>query len=336
MTIPGKRSSFQFFLAILLCCLWHAASAAQSLRGVNLAGAAYSPSALPGIDGTDYVYPNDKEIRYFTAKGMNVFRLSLLWERLQPNLNGGLDPHQLARLAHFITAAEAHGASVIIDVHNYGIYRGQQIGQGDVTGAAFANLWGRLAVRFGGDDRVLFGLMNEPKLAQPSNWASAVQQAVTAIRATKARNLILVSGTNWDSAQGFPSVSGASFAGLTDPQHRLIFEVHEYFNADGSGMDDHCVPADEAVARLAPFTQWLRAGHHQGFLGEFGLSRRPECLAVLNQVVLYLHANADVWRGWTYWAAGPAWGDYMFTLEPDHDADRPQMRVLEKYLGSNG
>jgi endoglucanase len=336
LTLTGKRSGSRLLLAILRCCLWHATSAAQSLRGVNLAGAAYSPGVLPGVDGTDYVYPDKGEIAYFTAKGMNVFRISVLWERLQPNLNGDLDPGQLALLEGFIAVAEAHGASVIIDVHNYGIYRGQQIGQGDVTDAAFANLWARLAVRFGQDDHVLFGLMNEPKLTQPSDWAAAVQQAVTAIRATGARNPVLVPGIDWDSAQGFPTDSGSSFGSLADPQHHLVFEVHEYFDADSSGTHDGCVTASAAIARLAPFTQWLRAEHQQGFLGEFGVSRRPECLAVLDHVVLYLHANADVWRGWTYWAAGPLWGDYRFTLEPDNGADRPQMRVLEKHLGEKG
>ncbi|HIB99683.1 TPA: glycoside hydrolase family 5 protein, partial [Candidatus Poribacteria bacterium] len=44
--------------------------------------------------------------------------------------------------------------------------------------------------------------------------------------------------------------------------------------------------------------------------------------------------NTDVWLGWTYWAAGPWWGDYMFSIEPKIGEDRPQMVILEKHIGN--
>jgi endoglucanase len=329
----GRALVFAGTICILLCFLnVRGAADAQTLQGVNLAGAAFSPNALPGHYGYDFIYPNDGELTYFTAHGMNVFRLSVLWERLQPALNGPLDPAELARLTNFIADAQSHGASVVIDIHNYGFYRGVLIGQGDVSSAEFADLWARLGQQFGGDDHVLFGLMNEPKQPQPADWAAIVQQAVLAIRATGAQNQILLPGIDWDSAQGFADISGASLGGIADSKGRLVFEVHEYFDADSSGTSDRCIDPDAAVARLAPFTRWLRSGRHQGFLGEFGVSRRPECLAVLDRVTAYLKSNADVWLGWTYWAAGPIWGDYMFTLEPKGGVDRPQMKILEKYL----
>ena len=95
-------------------------AAAQTLKGVNLAGAAYSPAKLPGIYGQDFVYPTDREMKYFAEKGMNVFRISVLWERLQPTLGGNLDMTELARLSDLIDQAEQLHASVIINIHNYG------------------------------------------------------------------------------------------------------------------------------------------------------------------------------------------------------------------------
>jgi endoglucanase len=309
---------------------------AKTLRGVNLAGAAFSANALPGVYGQDFIYPNDQEVAYYTLHGMNVFRLSLLWERLQPVLGGPLDPAELGRLKNFIASAEADRASVIIDIHDYGMYRGMLIGQAGVSSADFADLWALLARQFGQDGHVLFGLMNEPKQQDAANWQSIVQNAVDAIRANGARNRILVSGIGWDSAQGFAATSGATLGHVTDPDHNLVFEAHEYFDADGSGTSDQCIAPDAAIARLAPFTQWLKAQHRLGFLGEFGVSRRPECLAVLDRITAYLSANADVWSGWTYWAGGPIWGDYMFTLEPLNGVDRPQMKVLQTFLGPAG
>lgn len=47
-----------------------------------------------------------------------------------------------------------------------------------------------------------------------------------------------------------------------------------------------------------------------------------------------MNTNADVWLGWTYWAAGPWWGDYMYTLEPSDGKDRPQMGIISKYLAN--
>jgi endoglucanase len=321
----------------LACCAWlifgvSANVDAQSLLGVNLAGAAFSPNALPGIYGQDFVYPTGQEISYFTAHGMNVFRLSLLWERLQPRLQGPLDPAELTRLTTFIANAEAHSAAVIIDIHNYGMYRGTLIGDPGVKSADFADLWARLAQQFGGDDHILFGLMNEPKQPDAAAWQAIVQNAINAIRATGARNRILVPGIGWDSAQGFANMSASTLGHLTDPKHHIVYEVHQYFDADSSGTSDDCIAPEAAIARLSPFTEWLKSEHQSGFLGEFGVSRRPECLAVLARVTAYLAANADVWSGWTYWAAGPVWGDYMFTLEPASGIDRPQIKILRKYL----
>jgi endoglucanase len=48
-------------------------------------------------------------------------------------------------------------------------------------------------------------------------------------------------------------------------------------------------------------------------------------------MVAYLENNGDVWRGWTYWAAGPWWGDSN-SLEPQNGRDKPQMDILERYL----
>ena len=189
-----------------------------------------------------------------------------------------------------------------------------------------------MAEIFKSDPRVLFGLMNEPQQRDAEAWVGIEQLALDAIRRTGARNLVLASGIGWDGAHDFATVNGAAFGHLHDPARHIVVEVHQYFDRDSSGTHDDCTSPDAAVARLAGFTTWARAAHRHAVLGEFGVSRKPECLAVLNSVMSFLAANGDVWRGWTYWAAGPLWGNYMFTLEPDHGSDRPQMRVLAPFL----
>jgi endoglucanase len=319
--------------AVLLIASCHLAGA-QSYKGVNLAGAAFSPTVIPGIYGQNFLFPSPGEITYFTANGMNIFRLSVLWERLQPRLNGPLDGDELSCLTAFIATANASHAAVIIDIHNYGQYDDIPIGQGPVASTAFANLWTRLAIVFGRNEGVLFGLMNEPQITDIGSWKMTLQSAIDAIRKAGAGNQILVSGTQWDSAAGFPTVSGAALLTLKDPKHRLLFEVHQYFDRDSSGTQASCISPSQSVQRLAPFTQWLRENRQRGFLGEFGVSPQPQCLAVLDGVLSYLKTNEDVWSGWTYWAAGPLWGNYMFSIEPGAGAPHPQMQILDKYLST--
>ena len=47
----------------------------------------------------------------------------------------------------------------------------------------------------------------------------------------------------------------------------------------------------------------------------------------------YIEANRDVWLGWAWWAAGPWWGEYYYSLQPKDGQDKPQMKVLERSLG---
>ncbi|GBQ45385.1 glycoside hydrolase family 5 protein [Komagataeibacter sucrofermentans] len=307
-------------------------AAAQTYRGVNLAGAAYSSNKLPGRYGYDYLYPKPAEVDYFTQAGMNTFRLSVLWERLQPTLSGPLDEKELQRVSQFIAYAQAHNASTVLDIHNYGRYRGQEVGSPDVPDAAFADLWARLAQAFGNNTHVLFGLMNEPQQHAADDWKSAVQAAIDAIRKAGGHNLILVPGIGWDGAHSFTKLNASALSQLHDPDNKLLYEVHEYFDTDASGTKPGCIAPDRAVDRLRGFTDWLHANHARGFLGEFGVSRQPECVKLLDPVLSHLRDNADVWAGWTYWAAGPLWGNYMFTLEPDHGTDRPQMTAIRPFL----
>ena len=71
--------------------------------------------ALPGNNGSDYVYPNPDSSAYFIGKGMTTFRLPFRWERLQRSLNGGLDSTELGRLRNTVNGITGRGAAVILD-----------------------------------------------------------------------------------------------------------------------------------------------------------------------------------------------------------------------------
>ena len=86
---------------------------AQNYVGVNLSGAEFGESQLPGTYGPNYIYPSAAEIDYYVEKGMNLFRVPFRWERLQRSLSAPLDATESARLQSVVNYATAQGAHVI-------------------------------------------------------------------------------------------------------------------------------------------------------------------------------------------------------------------------------
>jgi endoglucanase len=275
---------------------------------------------------------------YFLSKGMNVFRIPFRWERIQPRPFDDLESADMDQLDKAIAFATSNGAFVILDPHNYGRYKGQLIGSEATPVAAFADLWRRLSERYRGNQRVIFGLMNEPFGMPPLNWLSTANTTIAAIRATGATNLILVPGSHHSSAHNwFKPKDGPSNAmvmgGVRDRANNFAIEIHQYFDGDLSGTRSHCPDPDIGVRVLAPVTQWLRERNLRGFLGEFGASAEPGCLEAIDNTLQLLNQKSDSWMGWAWWSAGPRWPkDYPFLIEPSAGRDKPQMSVLMRYL----
>lgn len=305
------------------------------LLGVNLAGGEFGEN-IPGNYEFDYIYPTKGEIDYFLESGMNTFRIPFLWERLQQKLNANFDPIETERLETLVQYAVDKGAYVILDPHNYARYHGQIIGQSGVSTQAFADFWRRLALLFP-DERIIFGLMNEPHTMETEIWLRNANAAILAIRGTGANNLILVPGNGWSNAfswhdNWYGSSNSEVMLDVSDPGNNYAFEVHQYLDADSSGKSEACPRTDLGPVRLAEFTNWLSQNGQRGFLGEFGVGPNEPCYQALDSLLSHLEEHDDVWIGWTYWAAGPWWGDYMFSIEPQNGEDRPQMKILKQYL----
>ncbi|ACA15596.1 Cellulase [Methylobacterium sp. 4-46] len=309
-----------------------------SLLGVNLAGADFAAGALPGRLGTDYTYPTAQEIDYYASKNLNVIRLPFLWERLQPVQGGPLSAAELAQIDAVVSAATAKGMKVILDPHDYGAGYGHLIGSPETPDSAFADFWGKLAGHFSANPNLIFGLMNEPYAQSATQWLGSANAAIAAIRAAGATSQeILVPGSYWDGAHSWVSSDNDTVigTGIVDPAGNYAFEVHQYLDADSSGTQAGVASPTVGVERLTAITQWATQTNSRLFLGEFGVASDPTSLQALDSMLAYMDRHA-VWQGATYWAAGPWWGDYMFSIEPTglgtaQVTDRPQMDVLEKY-----
>ncbi|MET1022970.1 MAG: glycoside hydrolase family 5 protein [Pseudoxanthomonas sp.] len=341
-TLTASLSALAVVIALACSPTAHAQSTLK-YAGVNLAGAEFNASKKPGTLYKDYMYASDADFAYFADQGMNVIRLPFLWERLQPSAGATLDVAQLAQIRTAVTRARNHGLKIILDPHNYATYNGQKIGSAAVPDTVFADLWRQLGAAFANDDAVIFGLMNEPSGIDSMTWARAAQAGIDAIRTTGAGNLILVPGVAWTGAHSWNSASagggvsnGTALASLTDPADNLSFEVHQYLDKDYSGTSATCVSETIGADKLKGFTDWLRANGKTGFLGEFGASSNATCMVALDNMLAYIEANADVWTGWTYWAAGAWWNTaYSFSVQPDKSgAAKPQMPLLSLHANA--
>ncbi len=301
-------------------------------RGINLSGAEYGEKG--GTIGKDYIYPSEATIAYFAAKGMNSIRLPIKWERLQPLLNQRLDADEMDRLRASVLSIRRAGLTVILDPHNYGYYDKQQIGSPAVPNSAFADFWARLAVEFAGQPDIVFGLMNEPYDVTAPAWLEASNQAIAAIRAVKANNLILVPGTIWTGAHSWEKdIAGGSNAtvmlGIRDSGNNFAYEFHQYLDSNYSGTHSACDRNEDARQALVKVSAWLRKNGKRGYLGEFGGSKQQACITGLSALTETVAEDSDVWIGWAYWAAGEWWPeDEALNIQPRKGQDRPQLAAL--------
>ncbi len=310
----------------------------SNLIGANLSGAEYNGGKYPAVYGRDYIYPTNADVLYMKKLGFNVIRLPFLWERIQPELFGDLNRTELGLLNAAVSLINQNGMSVILDIHNYGSYKGKVLGSTGLPDAALADLWKRLAMTYVNNSLVIFGLMNEPVGMSLTQWSDIAHQSVKAIRTTGAKNLILVPGGNWSGAHGWlfesNGVSNAkALSDLAKADDKLVFEVHQYFDSDYSGTHDTCVPGDKVHLIFSNLTDWARTNRVRFFLGEFGVPKNDQCLAILDESVAYLNRNADVWTGWTYFSGGTWFGNHPYTLQPAQ-GESPQAKILAKHANA--
>jgi len=92
---------------------------------------------------------------------------------------------------------------------------------------------------------------------------------------------------------------------LTDPSDKIIYEMHQYLDSDGSGTATACVSSTIGKERIAVATQWLKDNKKKGILGETAGGANSQCIAALSGMLQNMLDNSDVWTGWMWWAAGP-------------------------------
>lgn len=341
------------------------------MLGVNLSSA--SGGSVPGTFGYDYMYPRIQDLRYFKAKGARLIRLPFRAARFIEDLKNPApdyanDKSDVAAMKEVVAEAERLGMWVFLDAHDYAerTIDGTQykIGEGEYTIDRFAKMWGAIANEFK-DYRNIWGydLQNEPKV-NAQTLVEAYQAAIDEIRKVDTNAQIIVEGTNWASAyewiygdhadKNYPGYSTEVewsykenspwlLAGLKDPQNKIVFQAHGYFDKDNSGTYKNGYTEVDYRKRFLPFLEWCRTNNVKGLIGEFGVpynghsSGDPRYMDILDGA---LQLFREYGMNATYWCAGAMYESNSLTCQPDKSAlgnylpknEKSTMKVLEKYF----
>jgi endoglucanase len=162
------------------------------------------------------------------------------------------------------------------------------------------------------------------------------QAAINAIRGTGATSqYIFAEGNSYTGAWSWTNVNTA-MSQLTDPSNKLVYEMHQYLDSDGSGTSDVCVSATIGQERVQSATQWLKSNNKRAFLGEFAAGSNDQCKQAVTGMLSYMQQNTDVWLGAEWWAAGPWWANYIYSMEPTSGiAYQNYLSVLKPYFNGN-
>ncbi|KAK8197540.1 glycoside hydrolase superfamily [Phyllosticta capitalensis] len=289
--------------------------------GVNEAGPEFGESQFPGQPGKDYIWPDEQKMQQFIDLGMNMLRINFLMERLIPKLTGQPDEAYMRNLTNTINFITKQGVYAMMTPHNYGRY--YQNVMNDVDG--FKTWWTTAATPFKDNPLVVFDTNNEFKDMDQQLVIKLNQAAIDGIRAAGAKDQIITPEGNfytgawtWIKSGGNSETMGV----LTDPAHpgdtsRLIYQMHQYSDSDGSGSSETCVNNTVMADRLVGATEWLRQNKKQAIIGEYAGGANPTCFDAIIGGLRYMEKNSDVWLGALWWAAGPWWKNQKwYDMEP--------------------
>ncbi|KAK9426613.1 putative Cellulase [Seiridium unicorne] len=290
-------------------------SAASKLKwfGINQSVAEFGSGTYPGVWGTDFYFPSTTSIGTLISEGYNIFRVAFAMERLVPDeLTNTADAAYLANLTAVVDYITDNGAYAILDPHNFGRYYSNIIT--DLDG--FGSFWTTVANAFKDNANVIFDTNNEYHDMDQTLVLNLNQAAIDAIRATGATSQYIFAEGNSYSGAWTWNTTNTNLADLTDSADKLIYEMHQYLDSDGSGTSDVCVSTEIGVQRVVGATEWLRENGKIGIIGEFAGGANTQCQTAITGLLDHLEANSDVWQGALWWAGGPWWGDYIFSYEP--------------------
>lgn len=312
--------------------------------GLNLSGAENPFPTFVNLDEMAY---------YATTKNIKFFRLPLLWQDIQPTLNGALDPTYMASISAVLAKAASVGATVLIDIHSSGRRPEGLIGT-DFAVSCLVDTWTKMSSYFLTDPHYNaisgYDIMNEWHDMDPNTpgtenspysqnlMLSIYQQIITALRNNLDAKLVHVEGLHYSGAWDWVTNNGGWITHLVDPSNNFLVHVHCYLDNDSSGTNfvwsveaakpgaaPPGLPTSHTIgpARMADVTTFCQAHNLRMCLGETGWSSDWQQVGgaddyadwnIAGQNMLqFCHDNKIMVFGW---GAGPGFSPISYAYAP--------------------
>lgn len=162
------------------------------------------------------------EERFFDlakSAGFTAIRLPVRWNtRAGAQAPYTVDPAFFARVDWAVAQARKRGLNVLLDFHHYEELMSDPAGHR----ARFLAIWGQVARHYKGQDEgLLFEVLNEPNGKVEAVWNELQTQALTVIRKSNPRRVVVVGPVGWNSADRLGTLKLPA-----DPN--LIVTFHHY------------------------------------------------------------------------------------------------------------
>ena len=260
--------------------------------------------------GHDYPIYENALFDWYQRKNVKSARVMFTWEAVQSNLRGPIPPTEASYHDYwtdFISVVKR-----LLDKHIYVTLEpwGHNLATNDTgikyknmpfNAADFESFWGAFAAGInretGNDQRVAFGLMNEPHTpdVELEEWFIRAQAAINGIRQAGATNTIFVPGMNYTDANSFiRNGSDAQWLILVDslPVKNLAVTVHCYSAIDSPiGTVSPTILSDSCK----DVVEWARNHDAKVQIAEIAIDAGP------NGTPTFAGDSATATRQWADW-----------------------------------
>lgn len=199
----------------------------QIHRGTNLS---HWLSQYAGAPRDKFITEDD--FKFIARAGFDHVRLPVdekeLWDE-----SGRPNEENFSYLMKALGWARAHGLRVIVDLHTVRSHHFNAANDGGPANTLFSDpaaqrhflhLWQQLSSRLRElpDDAVAYEILNEAVADNDEDWNRLVASALTQIRASEPRRVVVIGSNRWQGAWKFPALKVPA----GDPN--IILSVHNY------------------------------------------------------------------------------------------------------------
>ncbi|KAI8453546.1 hypothetical protein BY996DRAFT_8493997 [Phakopsora pachyrhizi] len=311
----------------------------------------------------EYPLPPYDEVMHYLEKGSNVISLPVAWENIQTHiLSDDLNKDFMEELEDVIKTITYQGGNVVLELRSsHERIRQVKPDNGAVKNStlddqfldSYTKLWSNLAKSFLVNRRVIFSLASLPDNAMtPARWPKTIQAAVTAVRKTGSKNVILLpsmGNRNLSVRHNTIKTFDKTYHALKDVKNPdnttfgLVFDLTQNFAPFDHKKHNSTTacPARNTTDYVTPLVKLLKENKRQAFIGRVVSGSHETCLSILKEFLSDIKGAYPHIAGFSMYGGGIRKEDAFGALvkktnnstECDSEfEDQPNFNVAKKFF----